>query len=153
MLHMIKHFLCYITQKKSLRSNRKERYTSKQIWYIPELYMMVCNMVALILNLHHRQPKEPFFLKSNLTRWLLSLGRGSQLSNLILSWYKLIQLDTELTMKGFTLVPSRWLVLALALTHYVNLLWLSGAISNYLSLSVQKTQLPVQSGPSSGLWL
>ena len=30
--------------------------------------MMVCNMVALILNLHHRQPKEPFFFEESLDK-------------------------------------------------------------------------------------
>ena len=69
---------------------------------------------AVILDLHHKQPNRHSSLRA--TRWLLSLGRDSQLL-VDTSWHR-VNLNTVLLCQQVL----RWWVLALALRHNVYLL-------------------------------
>ena len=85
--------------------------------------------------------KKPFFLKSHLSRWLLSLGRGSQLDT------ELKKVDTELTLDDFALGPSRWWLLALALPGWDTTYIIVIIARRKLTLSLQKNATACAVGP------
>ena len=77
----------------------KEKYV---LWQIQQLF---CPRDLLVSSDPRSAPpaaKKPFFLKSHMTRWLLSLGNDTQLdTELILVDSNLILVDSELTLNGF----------------------------------------------------
>ena len=81
---------------------------------IQELYCLkkLVQVWALILDLNQRQPISHFSWRVTCQGDFCHLEEAA---NLILSWDKLIQVDTELILDCFAPAPSKWWVLALAL--------------------------------------
>ena len=112
---------------------------------IQELYCLREFVVSFDPRSGPKAAKKPFLLKSNLSRWLLSFGRGSQLdTELILVDTSWLRVDT-----GWLCTGAQQVVVACIGTETRCIIVIS--VRCNLSLSLQKTQLPAPFGPSTGL--
>ena len=85
--------------------------------------------------------KKPFVFKSALSLWQADCCHLEETANLILSWYYLILVHTELTLRGFVPDSNE------TETIFTNVKIVRGS----LTISLQKSQLLAPSGPSTRL--